>query len=222
MAVATLDLIPADYRDERRARRMLAWFVPLFALLLAGVGGARLAIEQRIGAVRDEAARLEQSISFNAGQQRQLETLEAERDVLARRVQILDGLRGGVPADRMFTAIDAAVDENTWFRRWTFRRRGDLTEDTPETVHAGYLIIVAEPAAGGAAGAKEKAWRLATHMEVAGSALDHTALAGFVERLLARGEIADVKILRTSSRREASREVIDFDLAITVYSAYEA
>lgn len=218
MPAATLDLIPPDYREERRARRMLAWFVPLFALLVAGVAAARLVLEHRHAAVLEDTNNLQASISYNAEQQRELDELNAERAVLARRVQILDGLRGGLPADRMFTAIDAAVDEDTWFRRWSFRRRGDVTESVPESVHTGYLIILSEP--GG--GQPEKAWRLETHMEIAGSAIDHTALAGFVERLLAREEIVDVKILRTGSRREASREVVDFDLAVTVHTAQEA
>ncbi|MCZ6770749.1 MAG: hypothetical protein O7G83_02025 [Proteobacteria bacterium] len=218
MSSATLDLIPQDYRNERRARRMLVWFIPVFVLLLGAIGGSRAVlgleqkrIEQNIDALRAD-------ISYDAEQRQHFDRLNAEQKVLARRVRILESLRGGLPAERMFALIDAAVDGDTWFRKWTFRRRGEVTDDAPEEVHAGYFIIVAEPRKGVA----EKSWRLATHMEIAGSAIDHTALADFVKRLLGRSEIADVKILRTRSRRASTREVIDFDLAITVYSAQEA
>lgn len=218
MTGRSLDLIPSDYRDERRARRMLAWFLPVFGVVVAVLVGARLMLGFEQEKIQTEMNELQANISYNAEQQRQLDELNDERRILDRRVKILDGLRGGVPAERMFAVVDAAVDGSTWFRKWTFRRRGEVTDDATESIHTGYLIIVADANKG----EKEKAWRLATHMEIAGSAVDHTALAGFVERLLGRSEIADVKILRTGSRREAAREVIDFDLAVTVYSAYEA
>ena len=214
----TLDLIPADYRDERQARRMLSWFLPVFGILIVGIGSARFMLDHKQAQIQTTMNTLQANINYNVEQQRHLDDLNAERRLFERRVQILDGLRGGLPAERMFAVVDGAFDSNTWFRKWTFRRRGDLTDEVPDTIHAGYLIIVADPDKG----EHEKAWRMATHMEIAGSAIDHTALAGFVERLLARAEIADVKILRTGSRRESSREVVDFDLAVTVYSAYEA
>jgi hypothetical protein len=218
MSSETIDLIPTDYRNERRARRMLGWFTPVFVLLLAAIGASRAVLGLERERIEQDIDSLRADISYSAEQERHLDRLNTEHKVLTRRVRILESLRGGLPAERMFAVIDDVVDGNTWFRKWTFRRRGDLTDEPPESVHAGYLIIVAEPNKG----ETEKTWRLATHMEIAGSAVDHTALAGFVERLLARPEIADVKVLRTGSRRESQREVIDFDVAVTVYSAEEA
>ena len=218
MVSRTLDLIPTDYREERRARRLLTWFFPIFGLLVVGLGTARIVLDHKQDQILANMSTLQADINYNVEQQRRLDELNVERKLFERRVQILDGLRGGLPAERMFEVVDDAFDGNTWFRKWAFRRRGDLTDEVPDTVHTGYLIIVADPDKG----EKEKAWRMATHMEIAGSAIDHTALAGFVERLLAHAEIADVKILRTGSRRESKREVVDFDIAVTVFSAYEA
>ena len=218
MSHASLDLIPLEYRNERRARRMLAWFAPVLAIVVSVIAGGYAVLEFKQARLEADIDGLRANISYNAEQQSRLDEMNATHQVLTRRVKVLESLRGGLPAERMFAVIDAAVDETTWFRRWTFRRRGVLSDDAPEAVHAGFLIIVPEPEKGG----PEKTWRLATHMEIAGSALDHTALASFVERLLARSEIVDVKILRTRSRKESRREVIDFDLAITVYSTQEA
>ncbi len=218
MVNRTLDLIPTDYREERRARRLLTWFFPIFGLLIIALGTARIVLDHKQDQIQANVSALQVNINYNVEQQRRLDELNVERRLFKRRVQILNGLRGGLPAERMFAVVDKAFDGNTWFRKWTFRRRGDLTNEVPDTAHAGYLIIVSDPDKG----EKDKAWRMATHMEIAGSAIDHTALAGFVERLLARTEIADVKILRTGSRRESTREVVDFDIAVTVHSAYEA
>ena len=218
MTTHSLDLIPQTYRNERRARRMLAWFFPVFTIVLGIIVASYAMLELEQTRIQEDIDALRTDISYNTEQQSRLDELNASQTVLTQRVKVLESLRGGLPAQHMFTVIDEAVDGSTWFRKWTFRRRGVLTDDAPEAVHAGFLIIVPEPDKGG----PERTWRLATHMEIAGSALDHTALASFVERLLARAEIADVKILRTGSRKEAAREVIDFDLAITVYSAQEA
>jgi len=218
MVSRTLDLIPSDYRDEQHARQMLTWFLPIFGLLIVGLAAARFMLDHKQEQIQGNMNTLQADINYNVEQQRRLDELNAEHKLFERRAQILDGLRGGFPAERMFAVIDDAFDVNTWFRKWTFQRRGDLTDEVPDTVNAGYFIIVADPDKG----EKDKTWRMATHMEIAGSAIDHTALAGFVKRLLSHAEIADVKILRTGSRRESTREVVDFDLAVTVYSAYEA
>lgn len=220
MGLAGLDLIPDDYRNERRARRLLAWFLPVFCLAIAVIGGTRFMLERERGKNEQEIERLRGDISFSGEQQSRLDGLHADERVLAQRVKILESLRGGLPVQSVFSVIDDAFNEETWFRRWSFKRRGDLSEIPATTTHAGYLIIVSEtPTDPNSPG---RAWRLETHMEIAGSALNHTSLASFVERLLAREEIADVKIIRTGSRREAKHEIIDFDLAVTVRGSAEA
>ncbi len=214
MGVATIDLIPTTYREEIHARRVLKWYVPVFLTLLCGIGGARIVLGLERAALEGDLEALHADISFDAEQQRRFDELAVVRDTLQRRLGVLDSLRGGLPADRMFAAIDQAANEDTWFRRWTFRRSGEVVRQAPEAVHTGYLIVIAPAGAGG----EEQAWRLDTHMEISGSALDHSAIARFVERLQHHADIADARILRTSSRREGQHEIIDFDLAVSVSS----
>ena len=121
------------------------------------------------------------------------------------------------PARRMFMAVDAAANGDTWFRQWTFRRQGEIVQHNEE-VHTGYLIVLAP----NESGVEDRAWRLDTHMEISGSALNHSAIAQFVERLQLRPEIRDARILRTGSRREAAREIIDFELAVSVSADAES
>ena len=220
MRDANLNLIPADYVLERRAHRIVR--ITIIGFLTVGVliGALRFALDQQIAELRTETTRLQTQHNQQLAQRTVFEELVARRDGLQRKVDILDGLRGGLRADRVFHLVDEAVNADTWFRKWSFRRRGELTETKPETVHAGYLIIVAEPDQ--STGKLAQAWRLDTHMEIAGSALDHSALARFVEHLLAQTAVADVRILRTGSRPGKQREIVDFDLAITLRNELSA
>ena len=218
MGIATIDLIPAAYREECRARRTVKWFLPIVGTLLLGIGGARLALGIERSGIEHELELLRADINSDTELQQRYAQLADVRDRLNRKVQVLDSLRGGLPAQHMFMAIDHAANGETWFRKWTFRRSGEIVDEAPQSVHAGYLLIVTPQEAG----SQDRAWRLDTHMEIAGSALNHTALASFVERLAQRPEIADARILRTGSRREATREVIDFDLAVTVRASIKA
>lgn len=219
MGIATIDLIPASYREECRARRLLKWSLPLFALLIGAIVTLRVSIGLQGAALDEELAKLRADINYGTEQQGRYSELNGVRDVLAQRLRALEGLRGGLPARRMFVAIDEASNGDTWLRRWAYRRRGEIVEPDGQAVHAGYLIIVT-PTAG--SGSSNKTWRLDTHMEITGSALSHTAIADFVERLARRSDIADARILRTGSRKEAGREIIDFDLAVTVYGGRDA
>lgn len=214
MAVATIDLIPASYRDECRARRLIKWSLPIFTLICASILVARMQITAEQREVVERLDTLRTEINYSTEQEQLLNGLTAERDELGRRVRVLDGLRGGLRARAMFSAINAAATDDTWFRKWSFKRQGELIEQRPELKHAGYLIVLSS------SGENEvtQAWLLDTHMAISGSALSHSSLSTFVDRLQRQSEISEARILRTSSRLEATREVIDFELAISVHS----
>lgn len=212
MAVATIDLIPTGYRDECRARQALKIFLPVFLLLLAGLAAARYQIAGQLAATSQALEQLRGEISFSVEQEARFDELDRTRQDLDQKVRVLEGLRGGLPAEKMFTAIDAAARGDTWFRSWAFRRQGEIVTKQPKEMEAAYLIVLSASAQD----TEDRAWRLDTHMEISGSALDHSAIAAFVDRLQQRPEITDARILRTGSRREGEREIIDFELAISV------
>jgi cell division protein FtsB len=207
-----LDLIPADYRRTLQLRRSLRYAVVGYLCLVAAIGAGRWTLTEFQRRIDQQIATLQADKAFNSDQQQKLTDLADRRRRLERELDVLEGLRGGIAARSMFHVIDRSVNEETWFRSWSFKREGERTDASGDTVHAGYLIILSEePGAD-----DEQAWRLTTHMEIEGSALDHSALSMLVEHLLRQPEISDVRVLRAQRQRAASGEVVNFQLAVTV------
>jgi len=126
---------------------------------------------------------------------------------------MLDTLRAGPPASEIFEAVDRALDGGrVRFLNWRFKRAGELVERPVRTVNTGYFVVV--PA--GTGKAAEHGWRLRTHMEIKGRAVDHSALAAFVTRLASQPVVKDVKVLATHAQQVAGREAVGFDLAVVI------
>jgi len=53
-------------------------------------------------------------------------------------------------------------------------------------------------------------------MTIRGQALDYSALSGFVSRLLERPEIEDVRVLRSTLKKQRDSRLVEFNLAVTV------
>ena len=108
------------------------------------------------------------------------------------------------------------MDKGTWFSRWSFMRAGEFKEIKPETTNNGYFVVIQDDKKQ----EKQQAWKLNTHMELNGKALDHTYLATFVKRLIKQPEIEDVKVLNTSTQQHMNMDIVDFSLAVTVNNNY--
>ncbi len=212
--MSEIDLIPVPYRRRRRFAHWLLRGGGAYLGVLALLVGVRvllgLAIEERTRQIEDlklqrERAELEHE---------RLIGLRAEQQDLSQRLAVLDGLRGGVEAKAMFTVLDRALDEDVWFRRWSFRRAGEIVEKKPEAVETGYFIVLPKTAED----EPERAWRLQTHMELSAESEDHASLARFVRILAEQREIENTRILSTRSQPESGDDRVDFELAIMVRS----
>jgi hypothetical protein len=53
-------------------------------------------------------------------------------------------------------------------------------------------------------------------MEIRGQAVDHSALARFVDRLIDEPRIEQVRIVKTRMQTYAAARVLDFELAVVV------
>jgi hypothetical protein len=87
--------------------------------------------------------------------------LRKQKEQFFYQLSLLDGLRGGTPADRMFVAIDRAlIDDTVWFQSWDFKRAGSSVKPTEtQGTNTGYFIVVpksneAKP---------QQVWRIETH-----------------------------------------------------------
>lgn len=209
-----LDLIPARYQRRRsfhtRVGQVGMGVMGMLVLLI----GARRALDHQIAArvqeleeIRFERAQAEHDRSERA-------RIDGERRQIAQNLAVLEGLRGGIAAKKMFAVVDDALDENIWFRSFSFRREGEIVEGAPEEVATGYFIVI--PREG--ADAPSRAWRLQTHMEILAEASDHSALAGFVRRLSERPEVEHARILSTQSSQAGDGGRVQFELAVVVRS----
>jgi hypothetical protein len=178
-----------------------------------------LALKYSSNEYQKEIVVLEKKKAISSHQRGILQELKKDRDQLEAKREILEKLRGGALAEDMFVSIDRALNgKDLWFKNWKFTRAGSKTSEPPKGVNTGYFIVIPE---GDSAEAKEKeAWKIQTHMEVSGQAVDHAALSSFVRRVLQQPQIGDVKILNTQQQIYSDKTVVDFRLVITVNSGF--
>ena len=192
-------------------RAMLKLYGAGLLLVLLSIAGGKLWLSHAASELGDSLTSIEHSEQVTLKERGLADSLSAKQRRLERYSGVLNQLRDGVRAEQVFASIDQAVRGDVWFRKWTFRRSGVSRKLAPETTRAGYFLVIADDGNDG-----DRVWRMDTHMEIAGRAWDHSDLAELVRRLVEQPIIEDVKVLRTTSRRLATDEVVDFDLAITV------
>lgn len=212
--MSDIDLIPARYRQLLSLRRNLKRIGAGLGLVLVALGFTRVHLVKAIGAKEIAVDQIQGERSAALEQRECADALYKEMANLRGKLKILDGLRGAMPAKKMFVVIDRALDGDVWFLDWEFTRAGELVESPPQAVQTGYFLVV--PADGESD--DEKAWRLQTHMEIRAQARDYAALAGFVRRLVSQPEIEDVRVLETRVGQGAEGGTVDFQLAIVVDS----
>lgn len=210
--MADLDLVPVRYHERRRARtwffRMVCGYGLVFLCLIGTQIFLKRAIadsDREIAALQTEQARIQIETAEKAA-------LESDVQRLEQHLEVLDGLRGGISSKTMFEVVDAALDERVWFRRWDFRRAGQIVEDEARGVETGYFIVLPKESPDD----PPRSWRLETHMEIVAEAENHSALSRFVRRLAQRPEIETARILNTQTRADGAGARVDFELAIVV------
>ena len=214
-----MNLIPEDYKRYLQQLHILQMWgiVMLVIIILSAVIG--VALNQKADAYQKEIVILEKKKAISSIQRGQLQGLEKDHKKLLKKHEILNKLRGGALAENMFVTIDRALaGNNVWFKNWRFERAGSKTSERQRGVNTGYFIVIPE---GDNSNQKEtEAWKILTHMEVDGEAMDHEALSSFVRRLLQQPQIGDVRILNTQQQAYTDKTVVNFRLVITVNSGY--
>ncbi len=211
-----LNLIPEEFNQQLKLGRWLRNFSVIYIVLVLLIVFGKYQLDERNTTIESTIAQLQTGKQLTLQQQQAYDSQLKSQAELKKRLNILSGLRGGPPAERIFITFDEVMNGDIWFSKWTFRRAGEWTDVDPDVARPGYLIINTD------ANSKEReqAWRLSTHMEIKGQARNHSMLAEFIGRLIKRPEIEDVKVLNTSLRTYTTAQVIDFDLAVVVNNYY--
>ena len=211
--MSDIDLIPQAYHTRRWQSRWIMYTAILLAGLIAILASGTFAIGAATDNARTNVAALQLQQSITVQQRADLEKMGSEKAGLEGQFRLLSGLRSGAAAEKMFVTVDRALTgDDVWFLKWQFQRAGVVVNGEARTVNTGYFIVVPD-------GADQPAaddLRVQTHMTIQGQARDHSALSGFVRRLLEQTEIDDVRIRRTSLNRSNQSGVVDFDLAIVL------
>ncbi len=213
-----LDLIPASYKERLKIKRWCHQFGFVFASVLVIVVGLRFAIINKAMALNTEIEIRQKDKQSSIEQQQKYNVLVAEEVKLKKELEILNGLRGGPSAKQILLAVDRVMPDDVWFTQWSFNRAGEITPVQPATVQTGYFIIIPQQANGSP---NQQAWKLNTHMEISGQALNHSSLSGFIRNLINQPEIEDVKVINTSLRSYTSSQVVDFNLIVIINNQFK-
>ena len=206
--MSEIDLIPADYRLERRresALRTLA--VAAGAVVLAGVT-ATSGLAYAANRVHTQVSELEMARHLSEQQQTELSNLQNERARLEQQWGRLQALRGGDDVGALFVLIDRTIPAgDLWFDRWELRR-DEATAATPAAASGAPAVAPA-----GTESAAQIALERA-RMHIVGQARDHAALSRFVRALYESPDVQDVHLERTELRRYTTTSVVAFELAV--------
>jgi Tfp pilus assembly protein PilN len=208
-----IDLFPDELRRQLMFTR---WFKRAVFTLV----GVTLVIGAAFAGLRQANSKIEEQIQYFQDQReitntnrRQLGQLKQDKVDLQQQLNLLSGLRSGASAEKMFLMLDRALPgPEVWLTNWKFRRAGTQVEKIPETVNTGYFIVI--PA--GSSSRKEEIWKIETHMNIQGQALDHSAMSEFVLNLTQQPEIENVRIVNTRLNKSRGEKLVDFSLDIIV------
>jgi len=211
-----IDLIPENYRQRLRVRVWLRNFAIVYIATVIGLVVAKVLLSHGISNESVAIQKLKVDKAAVLAHKAKLDELRAEQSKLEDRLSVLTKLRRGPPVIDIFETIDSALDKRVWFLSWKFLRAGEFVEVKPQAVKTGYFIVLPD----GEPRKERKAWRVQAHMEIKAQAINHSALAEFVERLSAQPAVKDIKVLNTRAHRRASVQAVDFELAVIVNSHY--
>ncbi len=208
-----IDLFPDDLRKRLLFFR---WFkLTGFALVLLTIlFVAAFALLREANAHIDEQIQYFQSQrEITNANRKQLEQLNQQKKNLKQQLDLLSGLRSGASAEQMFVMIDRSLPgPEVWLTNWKFRRAGTPVEERQQAVSTGYFIVI--PADN--QNKQEETWKIETHMNIQGQALDHVAMSKFVLNLTQQPEIENVRIVSTRQTEVNRTKVVDFSLDIVV------
>lgn len=182
-----MDLIPADYRRIRTSRQILIGFAVVYAVVIITVFAGKLLLNARIKSVNHQITQLQEAHQTLESQQQVINDLQKERGDVEKKIAFVEMLQQGGNADKMFLIFDQVLDNTVWMQEWSYTA-GNLADDENDQTPPMMILI-------------------------RGQALDHTALSGFVKRLMAQSVVKDVHVRRSAITDQASGTV-SFEMEI--------
>jgi hypothetical protein len=207
--MAEMDLIPDDFRQGLKKRRLLHNFITACALVLCCVGLVWLLLTYLIWRDKVEVARLEQQESISEQNKAKSAEYRQRKEVVQQQLAALDELRGRDRVALFLRAIDAAHSEGIWFDSVHFLRRSatGTLGNVPGAAHSGIIVAANDAAAA-------QPLDVSQGVDIVGHALNHTLLADFMRKLGEQPGVADLRLIDTNLRSYTTMQVIDFSLSL--------
>jgi hypothetical protein len=209
-----IDLFPDDLRQRLLFTRWFKLAAISIVLISLAIGGGFILLREVSAQVDEEIRQFQNQREISNANRQQLKQLDQQKQDFQQQLNLLSGLRSGASAEQMFVMIDRALPgPEVWLTNWKFRRAGTQVKATLETVNTGYFIVI--PA--GSSTRQEETWKIETHMNIQGQALDHSAISEFVLNLTRQPEIENVRIVNTRLGQPVNEtKLVDFSLDIIV------
>lgn len=215
--MTAIDLIPSEYRAQRRNRRLQALALGLAVVLLLAVGTARGGLQWVIRQEETRATDLARNKDRLALADGRLKILETRRAALQDRLRALESVLRGPDLAASFLALDRALLPELRFLELSFVRQGEVVAANPGTPVQGYFVVLPKDEAAGRS--TEAGWKLEQRLEIRGQASGHTQLTEFLSRLAADPAMRQVRLLDTGLRTYSEASVVDFRLAALLADA---
>ncbi|UVW28734.1 hypothetical protein [Massilia sp. H6] len=213
--MADIDMIPRSYRESVRVRRTLTAYGAALALLVLAGGGTAAVLRWRLAV---ETPRLEQARASSAqlaALRAQLDLAQQRKDALLADVGVLAAMRGTKEIATLARVLEEARDDDVWFGRMRFSRTREQLPALPGAP-APDIVLARSPAQAGVPDTQQ-AWRLGSHIEIDGEALDHPAMTAFLARVTAKPALQNVRFLSSSSAAtDTESKVVAFGIAASL------
>lgn len=213
--MADMDLIPKEYRYWLWQVSTLKNFAVGVCVVGAILVGLSFYWGEQAGQINSGMSQLQNKMAVTRSQREKLESLVERKTELEHQWKLLDGLRGGTTVESILTVIDSTLHEDdVWFLDWKFNRAGQAVKVPKDTVETGYFIVV--PRSDANKNSPPETWEIQTHITINGQARDHAAFSGFVQRLISRPEIAEVKVVKTTLKQIKKVKIVDFNIVVLI------
>lgn len=206
--MAEIDLIPADYRNERALLRTIRTVGIVVLALVCAAAALSGVLRHAAAGVRSEMQRLEATASLVNQQRSAIAGLAQRKAALKAKLSLLRGLRSnGAVAETLLTVGHAVPEASVWLLEWRFQRLGAVVATIPDGASDYFVVGDEDPGTSRA---------VRVEMTIVGQAHDHSAVSAFVSGLLGAPGIEDVRVQRAS--REGGESAVEFELLIAADS----
>ena len=200
-------MIPRSYREGLRVRRTLTVYGAALALLLLAGGGASALLRWRLALETPQLDQGRTNSVQTAALLAQVTRAQERKNTLAENVEALASLRGAGEVEALARLLDGALNDKVWFEHLRFSRTQELLQTPPSPLPPD-TVQARAPASGAV-----QAWRLGSHVEIDGRALDNAALAAFLGALAADPALANVRFLNSSTATPEEGGTVAFNAA---------